>query len=837
MRRYALNRSLPQGLEGLEELALDLRWTWSHFSDRLWELLDPETWEWTGNPYFLLQSVSQTRLEEAADDPGFKERLQGWLDQRRQYMEDPGWFGREHGGTDLKGVAFFSMEFGLGEALPIYSGGLGILAGDYLKSASDLGIPIVGIGLLYQEGYFRQILTQDGWQQEAFPYNDPTNLPVTPVQNHDSGWLRIRLTLPGRSLFLRVWQAQIGKVKLYLLDSNDPLNSPRDRGMTAHLYPAGREQRLMQEIILGVGGWLVLEELGQRIDVCHLNEGHAAFAILARAVSFMRQSGQSFQVALRATRAGNVFTTHTPVEAAFDRFETSLIRPYAQELAAMAGMRLEDVLGLGRRDPDDPQEPFNMAFLAMRGCISVNGVSRLHGIVSRGIFQPLYPDWPSGEVPIGFVTNGVHVASWDSAEADALWTYACGKDRWVGSLEFCQSIDQVDDAQLWSFRTAQRDRLVRYVRRRLVRQLREHGAAPERIERAQHVLDPNLLTIGFARRFTAYKRPTLVLQDPDRLARVLTNPTHPVQLVVAGKAHPSDEEGKHMVQALAQYASCPDLIDRVVFLEDYDMALAEQLVAGVDVWINTPRRPLEACGTSGMKVLVNGGLNLSELDGWWAEAYSPEVGWALGDGTTHGEPGWDASEADQLYRLLEQEIVPTFYTRDENHLPTRWLHMVRTSMSRLTPAFSGNRMVREYVERIYLPVGQAYRRREADKASVAAQLELWREHLQRHWRTVRFGDVHVNEVGEAWHVEAQVYFGELDPEFARVELYADPQADQEPTRITMDRKSPIPGAVNGFVFMADAPATRPAHHYTPRVVPYHPEARVPLEDQHILWNR
>lgn len=830
------NRPMPKGLEGLNGLALDLRWTWSHFSDRLWERLDPEAWERTGNPYFILQNVSQAQLDEAAKDKNLTRDMKSWLEQREQYQRDTGWFGQSHPTTPIKHIAYFSMEFGLSEALPIYSGGLGILAGDHLKAASDLGVPIVGVGLLYQQGYFRQILNAESWQLEVFPYNDPINLPVMPVQNPDGGWLRIKLDLPGRTLLVRVWQAQVGKVMLYLLDSNDPLNSPRDRGITANLYPSEPERRLMQEIVLGIGGWRALEELGLDIDACHLNEGHAAFVIPARARSFMANTGQSFPVALWATRAGNIFTTHTPVEAAFDRFDSGLIRPYAQHLAEMMNAPMDQLLALGRRDPSNLDEPFNMAYLAMRGSGFVNGVSQLHGTVSREIFQSLFPGWPSREVPVGHITNGVHVPSWDSSDADALWTQICGKDRWLGTLEqLCPLITEVKDDALWAFRVSQRLALIQYVRRRLVRQLKEHGESAERIHLAQHVLDPNALTLGFARRFTAYKRPTLLLYDRPRLLRLLLDHHRPVQLIIAGKAHPKDEQGKRLVQTLAQFADLPELRDRVVFLEDYEMALAQELVAGIDVWLNTPRRPIEASGTSGMKVLVNGGLNLSELDGWWAEAYTPEVGWALGNGLDHEQALQDAQEAEQLYDHLEQRIIPEFYDHDHEGIPRAWVARIRTSMAKLTAQYSSNRMVREYVEKAYLPAASAYHQRETDNAKRAIALCDWQKKIEEHWHGLRFGEVRISQVETHWAFEAEVFCGDLDPVAIKVELFAEALQNMPPTTVAMEQKDPILGMVNAYHYCGNVSAMRPAHHYTPRIVPYHPNALLPLENSHITW--
>lgn len=833
---YFLNRPMPPGLEGLMELALDLRWTWSHFSDRLWERLDPVAWERTGNPYFILQSVSQTRLEEAAKDEELKKDLQSWVRQRMDYLQDPGWFGRQYPDSQLTGVAYFSMEFGLSEALPIYSGGLGILAGDHLKTASDLGVPIFGIGLLYQQGYFRQILSPEAWQVEAFPYNDPISLPVTPVQDSEGGWLRIKLNLPGRTLLVRVWQAQAGKVTLYLLDSNDPLNTPKDRGITANLYPAGPEQRLMQEIVLGIGGWRALEALGIPIDVCHLNEGHAAFAILARTRSYMAKTGESFPVALTAIRAGNVFTTHTPVEAAFDRYEPNLIRPYAQFLSNLVDVPVDQLLAIGRRNPRDENEPFNMAYLAVRGSGMVNGVSQLHGEVSRNIFQPLFPRWGKEDIPVGHITNGIHVPSWDSQVADTLWTKTCGKERWVGMLEdLCPLITQIGDEALWAFRVSQRVTLIDYVRRRLVRQLQEHGAHEDLIEEARHALDPNVLTLGFARRLTSYKRPALLLTDRDRLTSILCDPQRPVQLILAGKAHPHDQEGKRLVQALAQFAAQPDVRRRVVFLEDYEMALAQELVAGIDVWLNTPRRPLEASGTSGMKVLVNGGLNLSELDGWWDEAYTPEVGWALGGETRHPDYSQDGQEASQLYDLLEQQIIPEFYERDQEGIPRRWITRVRVSMSQLTPHYSSNRMVREYVEKAYLPASNAYRLRAASGGKLAQDIHCWQQAIQAHWNTLRFGHMQVVRAGEDWSFEIQVYCGSLDPSMVDIELYADRHKDHPSSRIVLALKGPVAGLVNGYLYSGNAPASRPAEHFTPRIVPLHLHAAVPLECAEILW--
>ncbi len=840
MNHAFLPRDLPPGLEALAELALDLRWTWSHAGDRLWQTLEPGAWKRTRNPWVILQNVSRQRLQELAGDADFRGELDRLVAEREHYLSDSGWCDRVYPGHGMRTVAYFSMEFGLSEALPLYAGGLGILAGDFLKAASDLALPVVGVGLLYQEGYFRQLLDKEGRQIEAYPYNDATSLPIQPVTAPSGAWLHVPLEFPGRTLLLRVWRANVGRLPLYLLDGNDPLNSPADRGITSKLYGGGMEMRFVQELVLGVGGWRALEALGVEVDVCHLNEGHAAFVVLERARRFMQQTGLNFWEALWATRAGNVFTTHTPVAAGFDTFPPALIDkyfPYFRNYLAQLGIPAADLLGLGRKDPSDLQEPFNMAYLALRGCSTANGVSRLHGMVSRRIFQPLYPRWPEAEVPVGHVTNGVHVPSWDSPWADRLWTESCGKERWLDTGEALEEAIRVPSGeQLWAFRAEERKDLVHYARQRLARHLGQRGAPPEAIAQADRVLDANALTLGFARRFTAYKRPNLLLADPQRLIRLLTRPEQPVQLIIAGKAHPEDQEGKRLLQAWAAFAQRPEVRNHAVLLEDYDMSLAQELVQGVDVWINTPRRPWEACGTSGMKTLANGGINLSELDGWWAEAYSPEVGWALGDGREHPEPEWDQVEAEQLYRLLEEQVIPEFYRRDAQGIPRAWVARMRASMARLAPRFSSSRMAGEYLDRLYLPAADDFRRRSADNGRLAQELHAWQQGLRAHWHTVRFGNVEARAANGQWSFTVQVYLGEIDPRWVQVELYAEPEQEGEaPLRQAMERTTEIPGALHGYLYQAQVPATRPSRHYTPRIRPHHPEVKAPIETGLILW--
>ena len=728
----------------------------------------------------------------------------------------------------------------LSEALPIYSGGLGNVAGDQLKAASDLGVPVVGVGLLYQQGYFRQVIDNNGEQQALYPYNDPGQLPITPLREPNGEWLRLEIALPGYSVWLRAWQVQVGRVKLYLLDSNDAANFPARRGITSELYGGGPELRLNQEMLLGVGGWRLLRALGLQPEVCHLNEGHAAFAILERAHDFMELTGQPFEVALAVTRAGNLFTTHTAVSAGFDRFAPGLIAHYLGGYAEKKlGIGLDDLLALGRQNPADSSEPFNMAYLAIRGCGASNGVSRLHGKVSRHLFLPLFPHWPEDEIPIGHVTNGVHMPTWDSAPADDLWTETCGKDRWLGTAETLdQDIGRVSDARLWQLRTDASKSLVEYARERLSRELAAGGASPEEAEAAKGLFDPNALTLGFARRFATYKRPNLLLHDPPRLLRLLSNSERPVQLIIAGKAHPADEAGQALIREWTHFIRVSGARQHAIFLGDYDMLLSEHLVQGVDVWINTPRRPWEASGTSGMKVLVNGGINLSELDGWWVEAYTPEVGWALGDGQEHGDdPAWDAAEAGALYDLLEREVIPEFYARDGQGIPTAWVARMRKSMASLTPRFSADRTVRDYTEQHYIPGAATYRARAKDRGAAGRQMVEWQHAMQQAWSALRFGEVKVETNGDRHVFEIPVYLGDLDPSAVRVELYADGVNGDGPVRQEMERVRQLEGAAGGYAYRGPAPATRPAADYTVRVIPHRAGVAVPLEDARIRWQR
>ena len=832
-------RSEPM-IDLLRELALDLGATWSRYSDDIWRQIDPDVWLLTRNPWLMLQQASEKTLKSMANDQDLRQRVERLVIARRESSNSSAWFQKTHSGSALKGVAYFSMEFGLSEALPIYSGGLGNVAGDQLKAGSDLGVPIVGVGLLYQQGYFRQAIDQEGNQRDLFPYNPPSWLPITPVRDSDGELLRVSFNFPDYQLRLRAWEVKVGRLKLYLLDSNDPGNIPMHRGITSELYGGGPELRLQQELVLGIAGWRLLKQLGLNPEVCHLNEGHAAFAVLERALSFMDENDKPFEVALAATRAGNLFTTHTPVAAGFDRFSPPLMHLYLNWYAAeRLHISFEDLMALGRANPADPNEPFNMAYLAARGAGAINGVSKLHGEVSRSIFLPLFPRWPVEEIPINSVTNGVHTASWDSESSDRLWSEVCGNDRWLGTTEgIGDRIRSVSDDALWKMRTNNCTELVRFVRLRTHRQMAAYGASHEAIESAKTIFDPNSLTLGFARRFATYKRPNLLLHDRERLAKILTNQTHPVQLVIAGKADPADQAGKDMIREWIHFLRRYDIRQHAVFLIDYDMLLAERIVEGVDVWINTPRRPWEASGTSGMKVLANGGVNLSELDGWWAEAYDPRVGWALGDGKEHGEdPGWDASEALQMYDILEHDVIARFYDRDDDGLPRKWIAMMRESMARLTPEFSASRAVREYTEKYYLPAAALCRQREASDGALAQQIAQWHHSVAEHWSKAHFGHVHFETIGDFHNFRVQVYLDELQPDAVCVELFAQARNGESCVRQPMTRGDALTGSVNGFIYTEQVPSTRPADDYTPRLVPAFRGVHVPLEANQILWQR
>ena len=806
IRRFTVRTVLPEQLAALEELAANLRWSWHQPTLDLFRDIAPGLWDAHGkDPVWLLGEVPPDRLQELAGDARFVSRVDALRDDLRQYLREPRWYQRleqDHGA--LPGtIAYFSPEFGIAAALPQYSGGLGILAGDHLKSASDLGVPVVGVGLFYRAGYFRQSISRDGWQEESYPVLDPDGLPMRVLRHPDGAPATVQLALPAaQTLTARIWQLQVGRVPLLLLDTDAPENSEELRGVTDRLYGGGGEHRLLQELLLGIGGSRAVKlytELAGLPDaaVFHTNEGHAGFQGLDR-ISDLVGEGLTFAEALEAVRASTVFTTHTPVPAGIDRFDAGLIERYfASDL--LPGVAVADVLALGAEDYEggDPAV-FNMAVMGLRLAQRANGVSKLHGDVSRHMFGALWPGFDPDDVPITSVTNGVHAPTWTDPQVRALAAAKLGTDD-TAAADWRSP--KVTDAEIWELRGRLRQQLVADARRRMAAAWAE--ANPGTVVPSWHreLLDPDVLTIGFARRVPTYKRLTLMLHDPERLRALLTHPERPVQLVIAGKSHPADDQGKQLIQRLVEFSQQPEVRQRIVFLPDYDIGMAQLLYPGTDVWLNNPLRPLEACGTSGMKAALNGSLNLSILDGWWAEYYDEENGWAIPSADSAGDAAErDALEAAALYDLIEHQIAPRFYDdRGPDGVPSRWVAAIRHTLATLSPALSADRMLREYVERLYLPAAHAGLAAAADGAAGAKELAGWKARVRDGWGAVHVAHVESGgvdsapQVGEQLHVRAFVELGALEPDDVRVELISGrrPQrCHQHAARVRVARPRP-----------------------------------------------
>ncbi len=780
VHQFHVSPCLSERLCCLNDLSLNLRWSWDHPTIELFRRLDSDLWEQTNhNPWLMLGRIDQKRLAEAEADEAFLAHMDRVWASLHEYLQGAGWFRRAHPEAGDLRIAYFSAEFGLTECIPNYAGGLGILAGDHLKSASDLGLPLTGIGLLYQGGYFRQYLNADGWQQETYPINDFHNLPLEPVKNDSGEPVFVGVDFPGRKVAAQIWRVQVGRIPLYLLDTNIAQNTPEDRKITGTLYGGDRELRIQQEIVLGIGGMRALHALGILPTVCHMNEGHSAFLGLERARMSVEELKICYYEARQLTAAGNVFTTHTPVPAGFDRFDPGLMDHYFRAYAQQLGISFDELMRYGRDNPNDPGSQFNMANLAARHSSSANGVSRLHGEVTRQMAHPVWAGYPLDEVPIGYVTNGIHTPTWISAEMSALL------DRYLGpkwsedpaNHDVWDRIDRIPDHELWRVHQIRRERLVNYARARLAKQISNRGGSNSEIAAANSVLDPDVLTIGFARRFATYKRATLILRDVERLKTILADSKRPVQLLFAGKSHPHDGFGKELIREIVHFAQDPQVRRNVVFLEDYDMSVARYLVQGCDVWLNTPRRPNEASGTSGMKLLPNGGLNISVLDGWWDEAFDGEVGWGIGRGEVYTDEAYqDRVESEALYNLLEKEVAPLFYDRDSEDVPRGWVTKMKASMKRLTPVFNTNRMVAEYAERFYLPASSRHLRLRADHAARVHPLVEWRKRVRDHGAGAKIVNVDCQSkpelfVGAKLKVTARVFLGGLSPSDVRLQLY------------------------------------------------------------------
>ncbi|MFA5238108.1 MAG: alpha-glucan family phosphorylase [Phycisphaerae bacterium] len=789
---FAVLPALPDSLKALDSIARNLFWCWNSSFLELFKRIDSNLWSACGhNPVKLLASLSQQRLDELAENQAFLSELQRAEEKLNSYLQGSGWFEKTYSKYDKPVIAYFCAEFGIHECLPFYSGGLGILAGDHLKSASDLDIPLVGVGLLYQKGYFRQQLDIEGWQQEVYLENDFYNMPIELIRGSDGQPLTIGVELPDRTVYAQIWSISVGRVKLYLLDTNIPSNSSTDRMITTSLYGGELEMRIRQEIILGIGGLRALTALGIEPLICHMNEGHAGFMALERIRELQKSTNMTFDEAVETTRAGNVFTMHTPVKAGLDEFPVELIDKYFTNLISAFGISREQFLSLGRILPDDAGESFKMAILGLRLSSYVNGVSKLHGQVSRGMWSSLWPALPVDEVPITSVTNGVHIKSWLSNEMNSLYERYLGP-HWADepvNESIWNGIDQIPDEEFWRVHQQCKGRLVAFVRNQLKTQFNRRGTYHSELNWADEVLDAEALTIGFARRFVSYKRGNLLFSDPQRLLKLLNNPDRPVQLIFAGKAHPKDSSGKEIMRQIINFASKYGLQRRIIFLEDYDIDVARVLVHAVDVWLNNPRRPMEASGTSGMKAAMNGVLNMSCLDGWWCEGYSPNGGWAIGAEQTYKDPDYqDNVDSQAIYNLLENEVVPLYYTRSADGLPRAWINRAKSSIKWIAPRFNTHRMVAEYTQKFYSPAIAKWQHLTAEAMKRIKALSTWKSNMKKAWSEFAIKDVQIHlsngqgnvpfnlsqhrlKVGSKLAISALVRLPKVSPDDVSVELY------------------------------------------------------------------
>jgi len=784
IQTFTIIPSLPSRLQPLQEIAYNLLWTWDREAIDLFRRLDRDLWNETEhNPVLMLGKISQTQLEMAAMDDSFLAYMDRVYRNFKDYTSSSTWFDKTYGKDSQTCIAYFSAEFGITESMPIYSGGLGILAGDYLKSSSDMGAPLVGVGLLYQKGYFRQRLNADGWQQEGYPDNDFYNMSIKLIRNDDGTPRIFTMDFPEGSVTIQIWYAQIGRLSLFLLDTNTPVNTRDDyRNITDMLYVADREKRIRQEIILGVGGVRALKEMGIKPIVYHMNEGHSSFLALERIRELIHNNGLSFAQAREIVSATNLFTTHTPEPAGIDVFSPYLIEKYFDKYCSELGISIYDLLALGRQNPADPNEGFSMAVLALHLAAYNNGVSRLHGKVSRAMWKNLWSGFPEDDIPIGSITNGVHVRSWLSNDMEGLF------DRYIGNWRngdmsdprIWERVDSIPDDELWRTHERRRERLVAFVRQRLELQLKRQGATQLEIQEARSSLDPEALTIGFARRFAPYKRASLLLRDAKRLAQILHEKDRPVQIIFAGKAHPEDEAGKRLIREIFHATQQEEFRRRIVFIEDYEMNTARYLVQGCDLWLNTPKRLREASGTSGMKAAINGVINMSVLDGWWYEAYRHQIGWSIGSEEEYQtDVDQDEVEFNAICNILEKEVVPNFYERGTDHIPRKWVAMMKAIMSSVCPVYNTDRMVKDYINNFYLKCANHWKHLTADNFARARELADWKAHLRQNWGFIRIDKVSMDnvsevKVGSVINVRAQIYLGALKPDDVAIEIYKGP---------------------------------------------------------------
>jgi starch phosphorylase len=781
IRTFNVSPSLPSRLEPLRKLAYNLHWDWNVEAKDLFRRLDPDLWESSRhNPVLMLGTISQARLTEVVEDEGFLAQMGRAAQQLEDYLKERTWYQKQRAGKPKECYAYFSAEFGLADCLPVYSGGLGVLAGDHLKSASDLGLPLVGVGLLYQQGYFAQYLNADGWQQERYPINDFYNMPIHLERKEDGSELRIEVDYPGRKVYARVWRVQVGSVPLYMLDTNIEPNNPYDHNITDQLYGGDIDMRIHQEIMLGIGGVRMLKALGYNVTSYHMNEGHAAFSALERIRMYIQEQGLNYSTARQVVISSNIFTTHTPVPAGIDLFSPDKMLYYLGYYADIFGMNKEQFLGLGRDNTGDLSSPFSMAVLALKMATFSNGVAQLHGVVSRQMFKGLWQGVPVDEVPIGAITNGVHARSCVAKSTQELYDRYLGPNWSSAGVDspLWERMDAIPDEELWRNHERCRLDMVLYVRDRLVKHLRDRGASPSEIAQAQEVLDPKVFTIGFARRFATYKRATLWMSDIERIRKIiLANKDRKVQFVISGKAHPKDIPGKELIRDINHFIEEEGLQKQIVFVPNYDIYIARLMVSGCDIWLNTPRRPREASGTSGMKAAMNGLPNLSVLDGWWDEADYVRTGWAIGHGEMYDDPTYqDQIEANALYDLLEKEVVPLFYDRDADALPRRWVAKMKDAIRLNCPFFNTARMVGEYAQRAYFPASDRYHNLIANNYAPAKELADWKDKLRTSWFNIKIKDINVSSdtdilVNQTVSVTAKVDLASLKKDDVQVELY------------------------------------------------------------------
>ncbi|UCZ57220.1 alpha-glucan family phosphorylase [Desulfurispirillum indicum] len=779
---YTVVPKLPEPLKPLQEISQNMWWSWQTDAIELFYRIDQDLWNNPSiehNPIRLIGALSWERLEELAEDEGFLNHMNSVYREFQHYMTLETWYSRLSRDWQNFTIAYFSLEYGIHESLPIYSGGLGILSGDHLKSASELGIPLVGVGLLYRHGYFRQSLNADGWQHERYPENDFHNMPISLVRDKSGSPIKPYIDYPFGRVFFQIWQVAVGRITLYLLDACLDENAPEGREITKQLYGGDEEMRLKQEVLLGIGGIRALKSIGINPTVCHMNEGHSGFMPLERIRYLMHEQSLGFDAAFEAVYATNIFTTHTPVPAGNDRFTAEQVMKYLGKYIKELGIDAESFLGLGRENPDNKSELFCMTVIAIRMAGFKNGVSQLHGSVSRQMWKNIWPTVPEQETPIEHITNGVHVLSWLSRDMKDLLERYLG-ERWVDDpydKEIWKKVRSIPDPELWHAREGLRRRLITFVRKRLKESLQRRGASKSEMALADEVLDPKALTIGFARRFATYKRGNLLFNDLDRLRSILADESRPVQFIFAGKAHPRDEGGKRIIKEIIHTVGLPEFRHKIVFLEDYDISLGRKLVQGVDLWLNNPRRPLEACGTSGMKVTPNAGLNMSILDGWWEEGYDPELGWSIGGRETYDDLSFqDEVESNSIYSLLENEVLPAFYTRSADGIPRKWLQMVKEAMVNLLPVFNTNNMVENYTTRYYLNASINWNQFEFENFAHARHVATWNSRVIAHWSSVSVRSVTIGQgtelgVGELAPVVAEVNLGNLTPQDVIVEAY------------------------------------------------------------------